>query len=144
MAGGFYDTSIRVWNITEGVIVKNIQKHKKMIRYLLTLSDDIFLSSSYDFSLKVWNSKNGTLLKNIPQSSTILMVNHLNEAHLVTGSENGLIQIWKVDNISLLNMIFDISSNSGRVRGLVSLKDGKFASAGDDGKINIWPIQDFI
>lgn len=102
LASGSWDHSIRLWNVSDNAQLVRTITHDQMyaIRSLASLKNNYLASGSYDFSdsnIYIWNSNNGSLVGTLsghtgPINTLIVLTN----GHLVSGSSDKKIKIWKL------------------------------------------------
>ncbi len=102
LASGSFDNTIKLWNLQTGKKIHTIKGHSRTVSSLAISPDGkILASGSFDNTIKLWNLETGkeihTLkghqsgIKSIafsPQSSK--------DAILISGSQDGVIKIWRV------------------------------------------------
>ena len=64
LASGSFDSTIKVWNLTTGGLIRTLKGHKSAILNSIDLINNgqVLLSGSQDKTLKLWNWKTGECL----------------------------------------------------------------------------------
>ncbi|CAF2100438.1 phospholipase A-2-activating protein [Brassica napus] len=133
LVSGSMDTSVFVWNLTNGEIVQALKGHKMQVTGV-TLDNDDIVSSSVDQTLKRW--RNGQLVESWEaHQSPIQAVLRLPSGELVSGSSDTTLKLWK-GNTSLRTF----AGHADTVRGLAVMPDLGFLSASHDGSIRLWAL----
>jgi WD40 repeat protein len=146
---------ISLWNLTSGLLIKNIQSNHTdgIINSLGLLKDEktLFSTSSYDRTIKLWNIKTGQLIKKIP--ARVKNSDEINQdlfpdriecsivlknGALVTGSVDAKIRVW---NIATSEIIKTLKVHNESVLALIELKNNVLASASLDKTIIIWNLK---
>jgi WD40 repeat protein len=64
LASGSADSSIKLWNITSGNLIRTM-KGSGQIYFSVDIFNDVLIRGSYDQKIKMWNMNNGSLLNQI-------------------------------------------------------------------------------
>ncbi|MEI7489390.1 MAG: WD40 repeat domain-containing protein, partial [Chryseobacterium sp.] len=160
LVSGGADNTIKIWDLER---LKNNQESKpkytltehkdKVSTLVITPDGKQLISGSHDKTIKIWNLKG--LKDNQPSKLTLSDLND-SEGHkdwisclavtqdnkfLVSGSLDGTIKIWNLENKSKPEPINTISINR-RINSLAISHDGKILVSGDSGNtIKIWEIK---
>ncbi|WZY95089.1 hypothetical protein YC2023_067418 [Brassica napus] len=130
LISGSMDTSVFVWNLTNGEIVQALKGHKMQVTGV-TLDNEDIVSSSVDQTLKRW--RNGQLVESWEaHQSPIQAVLRLPSGELVSGSSDTTLKLWK-GTTSLQTF----AGHADTVRGLAVMPDLGFLSASHDG---LWAL----
>lgn len=94
---GSYDSTIKVWNIDTGEVLRTLTGHTMGIR-CLQLDDSKLISGSMDHTLKVWNWRTGECLSTFQGHSKGVIGLHFDSNILVSGSADGTAKVWDFQN----------------------------------------------
>lgn len=128
LASGSDDKTIKIWNTTDGRLIRTLSNHTNKILSLLVLSNGYLASSSSDFSLKIWNTNNGSLLRTIPMSFQCYFMTALPDARLAcSNTDNKRLSLIDTNLGSILQVIdIPVSYSGYKVpNGLVTITNGK-------------------
>ncbi|XP_070560370.1 uncharacterized protein [Ptychodera flava] len=123
---GSLDCSIKVWNITEGHLLKSIYAYNPLQCLVYLSYDGSILSGSDGGKLELWDMVRGESLHSIISgngsvtdmvSSFQVSKGNSDELYIVTGFEDGMVKVWRIRNqqLSLLFVADDIKSSSSQV-----------------------------
>ena len=132
LAGGVSDNSIKIWNVTDVLLKKQLTGNNGIAYILLVLRNGYLASTSTDNTIKIWNTDTGLLLKTLKEPGSIDRIFQLPNNDYLYSNVVSKLRIWNTDTGSLVKSI-DISSNFA----FVYLKNGYLAT-GSSGKIQIW------
>lgn len=95
LASGSLDTTINIWNVQSGKLVRTPESHTLAVNSIEQLSEnhnELLISGSADKTVKIWNSKNGDLLNTVCMPNEIvklmllgdyLVIRFLNQSELI-------------------------------------------------------------
>ncbi len=99
VASGSEDGEIRIWDVNKGTHVRRWQAHSKPIKSLILLPKQKYLTSlSIGKEIKIWNFDQGSLVRTLSSNEAFYSLAVLKNGDLVSGSHNGHIKIWDVEN----------------------------------------------
>lgn len=144
---GSYDNIIRVWDMRDWSLVKEIEEHKLPVNKLV-LDGNYLYSASGDASVKIWDKHTMTLIKTLTTHSDwraarmekypiweMLIVDN----KVYTGHVSGSIRIWDLTTDSLIK---EIQAHSSDVTELIT--DGQYIYSGGasrDKTVKIWTLE---
>ncbi len=99
LASGSWDTTITIWNITNGSVVKTLNGHFNSVECLAVLpsNNPILFSGSFK-KIHLWDTINGNLIKTLDaHNDWVLSLVFLSENNrLISGSGDKIIKIWEL------------------------------------------------
>ena len=74
LASGLADTTIKLWDVTNGQLIRNLTGHTGGIEWSLETINNgkILLSGSLDHTIRKWNWSSGECLQTIQTNSDII------------------------------------------------------------------------
>ncbi|XP_015181599.1 PREDICTED: protein FAN-like isoform X1 [Polistes dominula] len=146
---GSWDNSLIFYDIEFGKTIDTLRAHEDAISCLAwSPSRQIVISGSWDCTAKVWQSYvSGSKIK--PSEYFIAQLDHdskitcmdisSNEMLLVSGTEDGELFLWSMENYSLQ---FTVKSHTGKVNAMTFDPECKsIVTCGEDRALNIVDIQ---
>jgi WD40 repeat protein len=136
LASGSCDTTIMIWNCTNGLLVKLLKVNDDCVHDLIQFNDETLTSSGFA-TIKFWNLKSYSRVKTLTVISnggisSLLLLNTLN---IAGGLWDGTIVIWHLKSEKVVNYLY---GHINKVASLVYLDKLYLASASRDGSIKIW------
>jgi len=65
LASGSLDSTIRIWNVTNGTCIKTLVGHSDYVTSLVILPNGLLKSGSYDNTIRIWNVNTGITKKTL-------------------------------------------------------------------------------
>ena len=135
------NTDIRIWNVTNGVLLRNLIGHNSILRSFVILPNGDFASASFDYTIKIWNMSNSNF-SNIntftgQTSSHLSTLTVLKNGYLAAASFDKTIKIWDPNDGRLINTLIGHTSS---VVSLAVLENGNLVSGSLDKTIIIWKL----
>jgi WD40 repeat protein len=142
LASASADNTIKLWNISNGILLKSLTGHTNSI-WSVSFSPDgkIIASTASDGTIKLWNL-NGNLIKTLKGHNPILLDVHFSfdGKSLAVAAANGKVGLFNTDNSSLIKIL------DGHTQPVLSIDftpDGKMlASASLDHTLKLWNTSD--
>jgi WD40 repeat protein len=103
-----FDDSIKVWDTRSGRLLKTLQGHRDSVSTVKTISENMVASGSYDQTIRLWNLDTGVttgILDGHTGAITFLAISP-DGKNIFSGSTDGLINLWSVNQSSLVSSIF--------------------------------------
>lgn len=136
LATGSYDTTIKIWNIETGAIIRTLRGHESGIR-CLQFDDTKLISGSLDRSLKVWNWRTGECISTYTGHSGGIISLHFDSTILASGSIDQTIKIWNFEDKST----FLLRGHTDWVNAVkVDSASRTVFSASDDCTVRLWDL----
>jgi WD40 repeat protein len=99
VASGSADTSIKIWNCSNGRLIKNLTDHRMAVNDLAFFKKDKLISGSLFDAVIFWNTTDGLVLKTIEDYNLVLCLCTF-EKQLAMSDWNYRIHIWSnVDHL---------------------------------------------
>lgn len=146
LASGSYDTTIKLWDLQTGKLLRTLTGHSNVVIKLAIAPDNRTLASaSSDKTIKLWDMQTGKLLRTITGHSDIVrsVAFSPDGQTLASGSDDKTIKIWNVNNGQLLRSFADSDRyNQGFVDYVHFSPDGQTITSGElQGLIRSWNVQ---
>jgi|GEM_PF-6670679 len=111
LASGSRDTSIKLWEVKSGKLLRTLTGHKGEVSALTFSRDGALLASGgwawpeYDYSVKLWNPTTGQLLRTFsdPTGGVFSLAFSNDDKLLAAGTQGHLIRIWEIATGKLIN-----------------------------------------
>ncbi|WP_392713004.1 PQQ-binding-like beta-propeller repeat protein [Rhizobium ruizarguesonis] len=134
---------VGIWDASNGEFMGGLpHSYEGLFFSAVLLNNGNILSASGDGSIKLWDlTKVGDHLIRIIQTKTPLsaIAGSRDSATALTGTEDGLIELWSLSTGRLLKTL---KGQSKAVHAVQFFPDGVSAlSAGEDGSLRIWNVQ---
>lgn len=136
LATGSYDTTIKIWDIETGAIIRTLRGHESGIR-CLQFDDTKLISGSLDRSLKIWNWRTGECISTYTGHSGGIISLHFDSTTLASGSIDQTIKIWNFEDKST----FLLRGHTDWVNAVeVDSVSRTVFSASDDCTVRLWDL----
>ena len=134
VVSGSLDGAIRVWNATSGSCVAEYRGHSGPVECTRFSPDGTrILSSSADRTIRLWDASIEGVWGSKDYVMTVQIPNDVD--HIVSGSTNGKVALWKTSDGSL---VYEIDVHQGIIHYMALTDDDKLvASASADRTISI-------
>ncbi|MDM9385148.1 NB-ARC domain-containing protein [Chlorogloeopsis sp. ULAP01] len=141
LASGSHDHTVRLWDVSTGVVLKTIQGHTNWV-YSVAFSPqgNLLVSGSGDRTIKLWDISTGQLLKTLQgHRAAVCSVAFSPDGQiLVSGSEDNTIRLWDVSTYQVSKVC---QGHRAAVWSVTFSPDGQMlASAAWDQKIKLWDV----
>lgn len=133
---GSDDKSIKIFDLKNGQMIRELLGHKSLILDLKVDNNDIIYSSSNDGTIKVWN-KTGECIKTIVNMKPVNCI-ELWDGKLISGDENGEIIIW---NKETGTQIKKIKAHTYPIFCLKFFDTNRLLTGSSDNKIKFWNLE---
>ena len=138
VVGGCWDGSIKIWDLKNGKLIRNILGNTHGVRSVAISSDNKkIVSGNEDHTIKIWEFESGKLLKTLVGHGECVWSVAISSDNqmVVSGSQDKTIKLWDYKSGKTLTTFKD----SDPVKGIGIFKDNiKFASCSEKGLIKIW------
>lgn len=96
LATGSYDTTIKIWNIESGEVIRTLRGHSGAVR-TLQFDDSKLISGSFDKTIKIWNWQTGECLSTLQCHTEGVLSVHFDGRTLVSGSIDKSVKVFNFD-----------------------------------------------
>ena len=130
---------IKKFNILNSNISNAFNFHSDYINQIILLKDGRIASSSNDKSIIIYNKINYSIqlqIKNLDDCVYNIIQGSNDNIYASIG--NGTISIFKLTSLTTYEKIQTFKIHNDKVRKIIELKDGRFASCSKDKTIQIW------
>jgi WD40 repeat protein len=146
LATGSDDGRIKIWNVANGKLAKNLTGHQGAIRSLKFSRDNTLLASAAaDKTLRVWGVPAGKPLAQARSDSSINAVTWLDDsARIASGGADNSVRIWRFDaGKPQLALVKELTGHEGPVTALenISSADAQIISGSEDGSVRLWNLE---
>ena len=138
------DKTIRIWDTTNGQMLKEWKAHQNDIETLAVVSSNSYIiSGSSDKEIKIWNNDfqlAHVLREHVSEVQALVVISNdddNDDFQLASGSDDTSIKIW---NITTGHSIHTLVGHSKSVQDLVMLNGKYLISGSDDQSIKIWEL----
>jgi photosystem II stability/assembly factor-like uncharacterized protein len=140
VASGSDDTTVRLWNASEGTEVLILEGHTGPVTEVAFSADgELVGSSSVDGTARLRRVSDGQLVRSLEGHSAGLLAIAFSPDGITvaTAGEDGVVYVWVAGTGSLVHKF---SGHRGPVTSL-SFSEDLLASAGRDGSVRLWDIK---
>jgi WD40 repeat protein len=146
LATGGDDGRIKIWNVANGKLAKNLNGHKGAIHSLKFSGDNTLLASAAaDKTLRVWGVPAGKPLARARSESSINAVTWLDDTtRIASGGVDKQVRIWRFDaGKPELTQVKELIGHEGPVTALdnISSADAQIISGSEDGSVRLWNLE---
>lgn len=132
------DKTIKIWDVTNGICVKNMIGHSKFINCISCSYNGKYIASAgYDENIKIWDVNSCQCIQTIDTKEPIFSLDYSrNGKYLI--SSNRTIKLW---NISTKKCLREYKGHTKDVMTIrFSPSCNEFASGGYDNTLKVWNI----
>ncbi|KAI1805891.1 WD40 repeat-like protein [Daldinia bambusicola] len=135
LATGSYDSTIKLWNIETGEVIRTLRGHTSGIR-ALQFDNRILVSCSLDGTLRVWNWRTGRCINTLHHQDGVITV-HMAGGLVASGSIDKTIKVFNFET----QQSFCLRGHSNWVNQVrLDLASRTLLSASDDCTIKLWDL----
>ena len=134
---GSFDKTLRVWDIDTGACLATLEGHTRVIR-ALQFDECKIVSGSMDATIRIWNAKTFECIRVLTGHRQGIVSLHFLDKLLVSGSVDGAIKVWDLS----AGRVFRLTGGHPNwVNCLQIINKNLLASAGDDGRVILWDLE---
>ncbi|KFA66074.1 hypothetical protein S40285_08145 [Stachybotrys chlorohalonatus IBT 40285] len=104
LATGSYDTTIKIWDIETGEVIRTLRGHTGAIR-ALQFDESKLISGSFDKTIKIWNWQTGECVSTLQCHSDGVVSIHFDGATLASGSIDRTVKIFNFDTKQKFSLV---------------------------------------
>ncbi|KAM0199102.1 hypothetical protein ACHAPA_003703 [Fusarium lateritium] len=136
LATGSYDTTIKIWNIETGEVIRTLRGHTSAVR-TLQFDDSKLISGSFDKTIKIWNWQTGECLSTLQCHTEGVLSVHYDGCTLASGSIDKTIKVFSFNT----KQTFCLRGHTDWVNHVrIDSPSRVVFSASDDLSVKIWDI----
>ncbi|CAG8621046.1 8724_t:CDS:2 [Ambispora gerdemannii] len=133
---GSYDSTVRVWNIETGEMVRVLSGHRRCVR-ALQFDDAKLITCSMDRTLKLWNYHTGQLVRTLEGHTSGINCLQFDDHILVSGSVDAVIKVWNVQT----GECFTLTGHCEMINKVAIYQQTLLFSCSDDTTIRVWNLK---
>ena len=135
LATGSYDSTIKLWNIETGEVIRTLRGHTSGIR-ALQFDDRLLVSGSLDNTVKIWNWRSGECINTLHHQGGVITV-HMDGDLLASGSADRSIKVYNFKT----NISWCLRSHTDWVNQVrLDVASRTLLSASDDLTVKLWDL----
>ncbi|KAL7626514.1 hypothetical protein AAE478_003286 [Parahypoxylon ruwenzoriense] len=135
LATGSYDSTIKLWDIEKGQVIRTLHGHTMGIR-ALQFDDRMLVSASLDGTVKIWNWRTGTCINTLNHQDGVITV-HMDGDLLASGSMDRSIKIFNFKT----QQSYSLRGHDDMVNQVrIDLASRTVLSASDDCTVKLWDL----
>uniref|UniRef100_A0A0D2XEN4 F-box domain-containing protein n=1 Tax=Fusarium oxysporum (strain Fo5176) TaxID=660025 RepID=A0A0D2XEN4_FUSOF len=136
LATGSYDTTIKIWNIETGEVMRTLRGHTSAVR-TLQFDDSKLISGSFDKTIKIWNWQTGECLNTLQCHTEGVLSVHYDGCTLASGSIDKTVKVFSFDT----KQTFCLRGHTDWVNHVrIDSPSRVVFSASDDLSVKLWDI----
>ncbi|KAK3987968.1 WD40-repeat-containing domain protein [Cladorrhinum sp. PSN332] len=137
LVSGSYDSSVRVWRISTGQQLHNLQGHtQKVYSVVLDHKRNHCISGSMDSLVKIWDLATGACLHTLEGHSLLVGLLDLRDERLVSAAADSTLRIWDPETGKCKNTLM---AHTGAITCFQH--DGAKVISGSEKTVKMWDTQ---
>jgi WD40 repeat protein len=141
IVSGSDDLTVKIWNLA-GICVSTLKGHTAIVRSVIQLSTGHIASASHDTTIRLWEPLREKCIKVLlGHPDQVLSIVEVNNGILASSGSSGEIRLWDIGSGQCINVL---KGHEGPIYSLIKvhLLDGNLTSAGYDGTIRVWNVDE--
>ncbi|KAI0015049.1 quinon protein alcohol dehydrogenase-like superfamily [Xylariomycetidae sp. FL0641] len=135
LATGSYDSTIKLWDIEKGEVIRTLQGHTMGIR-ALQFDDRMLVSGSLDGTVKIWNWRTGACINTLNHQGGVITV-HMAGDYLASGSMDKSIKVFNFKT----QQSYSLRGHADWVNQVrLDTASRTLLSASDDCTVKLWDL----
>jgi WD40 repeat protein len=138
IASGSSNGEIKIWNASDGHVVKTLGGHKALVASVAFSADGKTLASaSYDKTIRLWDAASGQALRTLDGADGFTSVAYSRDGQtLLSGNLRGEINFWNASTGADLRRV---NAHTDAINALAFSQDGRWLVSGsEDGSARVW------
>jgi len=136
LATGSYDTTIKIWDIETGDLIRTLDGHESGVR-TMKFDDQKLISGSMDGVIKVWNHHTGECISTLRSHTRAVVSVDFDDDFLVSGSADKTIKVWNWKE----KCCFTLHGHTDWVNdAFLHSPSRTIFSASDDATVRMWDL----
>ncbi len=137
------DDAIRIWRVEDGSLLRTFEVVGANSQLAVSPDGKLLALGIYN-TVQIWQVEDGVVLKKLKSNAKAVdsVAFSPDGKILASGSEDGSVSLWQVENGKLVRTINGFEGHSGPVRGLAFSPDGKILAAVDSFTAWLWQAED--
>lgn len=137
LVSGSYDSTVRVWRISTGAQLHNLQGHtQKVYSVVLDHKRNHCISGSMDSLVKIWDLATGACLHTLEGHSLLVGLLDLRDERLVSAAADSTLRIWDPETGKCKNTLM---AHTGAITCFQH--DGAKVISGSEKTVKMWDTQ---
>jgi len=136
VVSGSYDTTARVWSISQGQCLRTLQGHFSQI-YAIAFDGQRIATGSLDTSVRIWDPTNGACQAILQGHTSLVGQLQMRGNTLVTGGSDGSVRVWSLEKMAPIHRL---AAHDNSVTSL-QFDETRIVSGGSDGRVKVWDLK---
>lgn len=134
------DGSLALWNLPRRELVRFLRGHEGAVFAVAVFDNGRVASCSADGTVRLWDLSSGAALQVLAKEQGWLISLCRVGRHVASGSYEGSLDVWHLE--SRRRPLRTLKAHCTKVRALSAISDSEVVSAGDDGVLKVWDIEE--
>jgi WD40 repeat protein len=97
LAGGGYDSTVTIWNIDSGQVVRTLQESGRIEGVCFSCNGRFVGAGNREGMLRLWNADTGEEVLNMPRPAIVFSIRFSPDDHLLATTNGSQIDLWTVN-----------------------------------------------
>ncbi len=135
--------AIRIWRVEDGSLLRKFEVEGANSQLAVSPDGKLLALGIYN-TVQIWQFDDGAVLKTLKSNAKAVdsVAFSPDGKILASGSEDGSVSLWQVEDGKLVRTINGFEGHSGPVDGLAFSPDGKILAAVDSFTAWLWQVED--
>ncbi|KAJ1655411.1 hypothetical protein IWQ61_004840 [Dispira simplex] len=135
LISGSYDSTVKVWNLDTGTVIRTLEGHTMCIR-ALQFDQVKLITGSMDDTIKIWNYRTGQCLRTLTVGCRGVNCLHFDSTLLASGGIDGSISAWNFKTGDTVRL----TGHTDWVNGVRLMGQSRLLSCSDDTTLRLWDL----